>query len=278
MRVLIYGAGTAGSLYGALLARSGNDVGILTWGERRRFLRKQGLRYQLGGQEGSLCVRVLDRLGPEDRYDYILVDVCREKLPAALERLRENCSPTLVTVCSGLEPYEDWERLAGKGRVVPLVPGVEGELAEGVVRARLLPSWFQPTAFGEISGADTYRVRNLKKLLQKAGVPCRTVPDLRRWQIGRLACLLPLAELCGRKAWGPGELRRAAAGLRGNLNLLREKGIPLSRGGRLLRLLPEGLTAWGLRAFFRRSSAGVYLCSRCGSLREEFGDCLAALG
>ncbi len=280
MRILIYGAGTVGSLYGALLARSGNDVGILAQGERLEYLRKYGLRYQLGEHESSICVRILNKLSPEDRYDYILVDVSREKLPDALENLRENCSPTLVTVCSGLEPYKDWEQLAGKGRVLPLVPGVEGRLAEGVVKARLLPAWFLTTVFGEISGADTYRVRNLKKLFRKAGIPCRAVPDLRRWQVGRLACLLPLTEVCGKGAWRWGDLKKAAAKLRKNLNLLREKGVPLSWKGKLLRVMPEGLMALGLKVFFRRSRAGRFLNRQGGNLLEgqTLGGYLAELG
>ena len=271
MRILIAGAGALGSFYGALLARSGNDVALLAQGERLCYLRKNGLRYRLGEQESSIGVRILDKLKPEDRYDYIFVTVGREELPAALEALEENCSPTLVLVCSGLESWRGWEELAERGRAFSLIPGVEAELEEGVAKGRIFPAWFQPTAFGEWNGADTFRVRKLKKLFRKAKLPCRTVPDPGSWQVRRLSLLLPLAEACGdgTEKQKRQRFREAAACLRANLNRLRERGLSLSRKERLLERLPEGILAWGIKVFFRLTRAGRFLSRWAGQNREE---------
>lgn len=281
MRILIDGAGALGSFYGALLARSGNDVAILARGERLSYLRKNGLRYQLKEQESSIGVRILDKLRPEDRYDCVLVTARWESLPAAEAALGESCNSTLLVLCSGLGT---WEEPAGK-RAIPLIPGVEAELEDGVAKGRILPARFQPTVIGAPEGADAVLVQKLKKLFRKAKLPCRLVSQPDSWQARRLAWLLPLAEAAAlpRKTRTGAELRRTAARLRENGKGLREKGISLSRKERLLQILPEGLLSWGLKVFFSLTRAGRFLSrwavrnpERIGELNQALAEYLRA--
>ena len=50
MRILVFGAGVIGSLYGALLAEAGYDVSVYARGRRLESLTRDGLLYKRKGK------------------------------------------------------------------------------------------------------------------------------------------------------------------------------------------------------------------------------------
>ena len=130
MRILIFGAGVIGSLYGALLAEAGYDVSIYARGRRLESLTQDGLLYKRKGKIWKAPVRVLSKLEEEDCYDLILLTVRENQLPAALEELRQNISPTIVTMVNSLETYDQWEAICGEGRIIPAFPAQAEALTE----------------------------------------------------------------------------------------------------------------------------------------------------
>ena len=115
MRILIYGAGVIGCLYGALLSEAGYDVSVYARGKRLECLQTNGLRYVMHKKTRTASVTVLARLEPNDRYDFIFLTVRENQLHTALKELKENCSPTVVTMVNSLEPYEKWEAVSENG-------------------------------------------------------------------------------------------------------------------------------------------------------------------
>ena len=67
MRILIFGAGVIGSLYGALLAEAGYDVSVYARGRRLESLIRNGLLFKSGGTIRKAPVRVLSELHPVKR-------------------------------------------------------------------------------------------------------------------------------------------------------------------------------------------------------------------
>ena len=59
MRILIFGAGVIGSLYGALLAEAGYDVSVYARGRRLESLSQDGLLYKRKGKLRKAPVKVL---------------------------------------------------------------------------------------------------------------------------------------------------------------------------------------------------------------------------
>ena len=193
MRILIYGAGVIGSLYAALLSRY-TKVTVLARGHRLSELRKKGLIWGLDNKQIRARVRVIDELAPEDCYDFIFLTVRAEQVENALAALGENKSPTILTMVNSIEPYENWEKLCGKGRILPAFPGAGGSIENGVLHARLTPPVIQPTTFGELNGLRTGRVRKLESLFSQAKIPYQRVKDMHTWQICHLAMVVPLAD------------------------------------------------------------------------------------
>ena len=81
MRILIFGAGVIGSLYGALLAEAGYDVSVYARGRRLESLSRNGLLFKSGGTTRKAPVKLLSRLEAEDRYELVFFD--RPGKPAA---------------------------------------------------------------------------------------------------------------------------------------------------------------------------------------------------
>ena len=256
MRILIFGAGVIGSLYGAILAEAGYDVSVYARGCCLECLTRDGLLYKRKGKIRKAPVRVLSKLEAKDCYDLILLTVRENQLHAALEELRQNVSPTIVTMVNSLETYDSWEAICGAGRIIPAFPGAGGGIDGNVLDAALTPRLIQPTTFGKTGG----RERALARVLHRAKIPCQIVPDMHAWQLCHLAMVVPIAdayyeaadpEHAGRDA---ALMRKTAKQIRDNLDAIAARKIRLSPGKmQAFRLLPTPLVGWILGFVFQSS-------------------------
>lgn len=194
MKILIYGAGVIGSLYAALLAQAGFNVTVLARGKRLADLQSNGLRYEKDGTVKIADVSVTGKLENEDTYDFLFLSVRGDQLKQALQELKPNQSPNIVTMTNTIEKYEELEKLCGKGRLLPAFPGAGGSMVSGVLHAALTPGIVQPTTFGEIHGERTDRVRTLTAIFRKSRIPYQIVPDMHNWQISHLGMVVPIAD------------------------------------------------------------------------------------
>ena len=88
MRILIFGAGVIGSLYGALFAEAGYDVYVYARGRRLESLTQDGLIVKRKGEVRKVPIQVLSAIEPEDRYDLVFLTVRENQLHAALAEIR----------------------------------------------------------------------------------------------------------------------------------------------------------------------------------------------
>ena len=256
MRILIFGAGVIGSLYGALLAEAGYDVSVYARGRRLESLSRNGLLLKSGGTIRKAPVKVLSKLEAEDRYDFIILAVRENQLHAALMELRQNSSPTVVTMVNSLETYDRWETICGAGRIIPAFPGAGGGFDGDVLNLALTPRIIQPTTFGKTDG----REKELARILHGAKIPYQIVPDMHAWQLCHLAMVVPIAdayyeaadpEHAGRDAV---LMRKTAKQIRDNLNVIAARKIRLSpEKMQAFRLLPVPLVGWILSLVFQSS-------------------------
>ena len=256
MRILIFGAGVIGSLYAALLAEAGFDVSVYARGRRLESLRQDGLLYKSNAEIRKAPVKVLSKLEAGDLYDLVFLTVRENQLHAALEELRQNVSPTIVTMVNSLETYDQWEAICGTGRIIPAFPGAGGGFDGNVLDAALTPRFIQPTTFGKTDG----RERELARILRRAKIPYQIVSDMHAWQLCHLAMVVPIAdayyeaadpENAGRDA---ALMRKTAKQIRDNLSEIAVRRIRLSPGKmQVFRLLPVPLVGWILGPVFQSS-------------------------
>lgn len=276
MRILIYGAGVIGSIYAVYLSRSGCEVSVLARGRRLEELRKNGLQYLDGKLIQTAKVKILKQLESGDRYDYIFLTVRAGQLQKALEHIKENTSPTVVTMVNSLDNYSDWEAICGKGRILPAFPGAGGSIRDGILDAGLTPRLIQPTTFAEIGGSRTERVDTLKRILTRSGIPCQIVPDMHAWQICHLAMVVPLADAYymvddpQQVHRDKSVMRRTAQALHDNFAGLKLRGDPVSPPKlNLFRLCPIALIAWILPFVYNSSFGDRFMYQHAMKAKDE---------
>ena len=254
MRILIYGAGVIGSLYAALFAEAGLDVAVYARGERVKTLREYGLLYRKKGEVKTAHIGVLTALEPDDIYDFILLTVRENQLLQALEELKSNRSPTIVTMVNSLDTYDQWEAVCGKGRILPAFPGAGGGFDGDVLDAALTPRLIQPTTIGRGDG----REKTLAEIMRKARIPCQIVPDMHVWQVCHLAMVVPIAdayyEANNPKHAGRDRhlMKKTAVGIKDNFRKIHQLGLRLSPAKmNAFRVLPSGVIALVLGFVFR---------------------------
>lgn len=194
MRILIYGAGVIGSFYASRFAKAGLDVTVLARGQRLKELQGHGLWYRGKTRTHKVEVKTISELKPNDRYQFIFLTVRENQVEEALEDISKNKSPNVVTMVNTIKPYGRWEKICGKGRILPAFPGAGGCIEGGILDAQLLPRAIQPTTFGEIGGRKSSREEALAYIFRKSHIPYQIVPEMHHWQISHLGVIIPLAD------------------------------------------------------------------------------------
>lgn len=276
MRVLIFGAGVIGSLYASYLSRNGCETDIFARGHRLAELREKGLLYRQGKDVKRANVRVLETLDSNDWYDYIILTVRAEQLHDALKQLKNNESPTILTMVNSLEDYHSWETICGKGRILPAFPGAGGSINDSILEAALTPRIIQPTTFAEIDGNDSRRVKALKALLKSASIPCQTVPDMHAWQVCHLAMVVPLADAYYMTDdpklvyKDKGVMRKTAHALHDNFRTLKKRGDAISPLKlNLFRLCPVWFLSVILPLVYHSSFGDMFMYQHAIKAKDE---------
>lgn len=167
MRLLIYGAGVIGCLYATLFSEAGYDTTIYARGKRLESLTQNGLLYRKNKKIQKAKVNLISKLENNDIYDFIFLTVRENQLHDALKELKQNNSPTIVTMVNSIESYHNWENICQKGRILPAFPGAGGSFDGDILDAALTPWIIQPTTFAEIDGQKTKRALKLASIFIK---------------------------------------------------------------------------------------------------------------
>ena len=181
MRILVYGAGVQGSIYGALLAKSGHEVTFLGRGLRAAQL-ADGLTLKgvLGDSDVDIERPVLaTRLNPEDHYDICIVAVRRDQINAILPSLAASAIPLIAFMHNHADGSQALRDIVGADRCVIAFPGAGGAIdADGTVRYALIAE--QATMVGQEPEFGT-GPKVLRDILQEAGLRVTTTPDPDAW-------------------------------------------------------------------------------------------------
>lgn len=276
MKLLIYGAGVIGCLYAALFSEAGYDTTVYARGKRLESLKSNGLLYIKNGKKLKAKVTVIEKVKNDDLYDFVFLTVKENQVHEALSELKSNRSPNIVTMVNTLEPYGHWERLCGKGRVIPAFPGGGGSFEGNVLKAALTPSVIQPTTFSEINGAKTERLQKLSTVFQKSRIPYQIVKNMHEWQLCHLAMVVPIAdayyeadhpEKAGRERK---IMYKTAKRLKRNFRALHKLGIELSpKKANLFRFIPTASLSAGLSLLFQSNFGNMFMYQHAMKAPDE---------
>ena len=208
MRILVYGAGVLGTLFGARLQESGNEISILARGERLTALDANGavLEDMFTHRKSSTRVGIVQGLAPSDSYDLIIVLMRKNQVPAILPVLAANSGTrTILFMHNNAAGFEETIKAVGRERVMVGFPGAAGTLKGGVVRYGLVPE--QRTMLGELDGRMTPRLRQVVRIFRDAGFPPSISRNVDAWLKTHAALV---ASIAGAIYWAGGDNYRLA--------------------------------------------------------------------
>ena len=266
MRILIYGAGVIGCLYATLFSEAGFDTTIYARGGRLESFKQNGLLYLKNKNIKKANVNIIHKLENNDIYDFVFLTVKTNQIHAALEELKNNNSPNIVTMLNTLEKYNTWEEICGKGRIIPAFPGAGGSFEGNILNAKLTPSIIQVTTFGEISGSKSERLLQLASIFKRSHIPYKIEKDMHAWQLCHLAMIVPIADAyyeagVPEKAGEDKELmEKTAISIKKNLDSLCKLGVTLTpKKMKVLYRLPVGILRIGLRFTFQSKFGNTFM-------------------
>ena len=266
MRVLIYGAGVIGCLYATLFSKAGFDTTIYARGRRLESFKQNGLLYFKNKKIKKAKVNIIDKVEADDIYDFVFLTVKSNQVHTALEELKNNNSPNIVTMLNTLEKYNTWEEICGKGRIIPAFPGAGGSFEGNILNAKLTPSIIQVTTFGEISGSKSERLLQLASIFKRSHIPCKIEKDMHAWQLCHLAMIVPIADAyyeasVPEKAGEDKELmEKTAISIKKNLDSLCKLGVTLTpKKMKVLHRLPVQILSIGLRFIFQSEFGNIFM-------------------
>lgn len=266
MRVLIYGAGVIGCLYATLFSKAGFDTTIYARGRRLESFKQNGLLYLKNKNIKKANVNIIHKLEDNDIYDFVFLTVKTNQIHAALEELKNNNSPNIVTMVNTLEKYDVWEKICGKGRIIPVFPGAGGSFEKNILNATLTPSIIQVTTFGEVSGSKSKRILQLASIFKRSYIPYKIEKDMHAWQLCHLAMIVPIADayyeagVPEKAGEGKELMRKTAITIKKNLDSLHKLGVTLTpKKMKVLHRLPVQILAIGLRFTFQSKFGNTFM-------------------
>ena len=199
MRIAIIGAGGIGAIYGAALAKAGNEVIFVARGAHLAAMQQTGLRIE--GDRGETLIRPAQATGDiasiavGGPVDYALLCVKLWDVESSGEQLRPIIGPqtAVVTLENGVDAAERLIPILGPGPVMGGTAWVTGSIvAPGVVRQT--GTYCQMT-FGELDRQPRARGERLRAVCEAAGIEGILSPDIRVpiWQ--KFLLLMPLANI-----------------------------------------------------------------------------------
>jgi 2-dehydropantoate 2-reductase len=184
MKVLVYGTGVIGTIYGEVLSQAGHDVSHYV---RTGRPAGRGSALDLNLLDGRTAephelqlrypARIVDGFGPADNYELILVSLKHYDVPAVLYQLAVDAGPADILFFSNW-----WDDLTAiddvlAGRYLWGFPVAGGGWSDGVLDGALLDT----VHLGEMGDAMTPRLERVRGLFESAGLKVEIEPGMLHW-------------------------------------------------------------------------------------------------
>lgn len=189
MRFLIVGAGGIGCYYGARLLQAGHQVSLVARGEHLQALQQQGLRlaHEQGDFQGPVTAVDIESLLVQSAcsdFDLIIFTLKSQATAGMLAQLGDwlrRADTPVLSLQNGVDNEPEISRWLGDARTLGgLAVRIGGHIiAPGVVHADgpaqvIMGAW--PRQEGPVSGF----LQQLQEVFERAAIPCRVSPDIRR--------------------------------------------------------------------------------------------------
>jgi 2-dehydropantoate 2-reductase len=235
VKILVYGAGVLGSLYGARLQAAGQDVTLLARGQRRADLQQHGVMLEnvVSGQRSTTRVKLVEELARGDAYDWVMVLMRKNQVRSILPILgAHRRTPNVAFLHNNAAGFREMIAFLGTNRVLLGFPGAGGTIEGPVVKYLLIPQ--QKTTLGELGGVRAQRLHELAQALRQAGFAVSVSRNMDAWLKTHVALVTAIAGAlyaygcdASRLARSPEGVPLMVQGVREGFRVLQALGLPV---------------------------------------------------
>jgi 2-dehydropantoate 2-reductase len=283
MRLLVFGAGAFGTLFGARLCATGQDVSILARGERLEAIRRDGIRIRerVSGEALTAHPTLVTQVAHARPWDLVIVLVRRAQVDDVLRLIAADHSGDVLVMVNEARGYDPWSAILGPRLMV----GFGGAMAAfddtGLLLYKIAPRALQPTVIGQPDGEVPERVTRAAAALRQAGFPVQIRRDMEAWQRTHAAWIVPFM-LVSAAAARTGEridserVRTWVRATQEGLLAVKASGTPLvPLPFRALTAVPNAITVGALRVALQSEAFRAQIAAS-GALATAEGVALAA--
>ena len=177
MRVAVMGAGGVGGCLGALLARAGNEVGVIARGPHLDAIQTNGLRLRQDNGDFTVQVQATDdpsRIGPVDLVLYTVKTYHNDSAIPAIRPL-VGSNTAVLTLQNGVYCHVRLRESLGPGHALPGAYWTASSIeAPGVIA---LIGAAPRLSFGEERGRTSARAVDIRRTFRSAGIDAELSPD-----------------------------------------------------------------------------------------------------
>ncbi len=281
MRILVYGAGVVGSLYGAWLQEAGHDVTLLARGERLKDLEKHGILLEdMATYHFTITkVQVIEQLEADAAFDLAIVALRKNQVASVLPALAEAKNiPDVLFLGNNAAGPDDYADALGAERVLMGFGNAAGYLEGKVVHYLCGRGQGRSSiTLGELDGQMTPRLRRIADAFESAGIQVVFSDNIDAWLKTHAAIISPLANalyLAGGDNYRLANTRDgillAVCAVREGFKVLRALDIPVTPTPlRAFEWVPEPvLVAW-TRRLLDSKWAKIALARHANVARDE---------
>ncbi len=178
MNITIIGAGAMGSLFGSLLARSGQNVLLLDiWKEHVDAINQKGLKIEFQGETTRVNIKASDTAADAPKADLTIIFVKSTQTAEAAARARQclHDNGLVLTLQNGMGNADQIARIVGADKVIA---GTTAHGATVLGPGRIRHAGVGPTLIGMWAGSDHQRLDQIKKLFDNAGIDTEVKTDI----------------------------------------------------------------------------------------------------
>ncbi len=241
MKILIFGAGAIGTIYGYFLSRAGNEVVHYVRENRAGQLRK-GIDVNIldGRDEKNMeeirdhyTIRTITDFKEYREFDLMMVSVKHGSLEGVLQVLKENSITGDILFFNGLwKDYSYVDNFISRERYLwgyPVAGGnmdYENRKLEGAILDHIL--------LGETDGKKTKRLEMIKAIFEKAKIKVETPKDVLHWIWIHMAVNAGVISTCLKYGSAPAfmdnvkALREGILTMREALKVVEARGVNLN--------------------------------------------------
>jgi 2-dehydropantoate 2-reductase len=226
-KILIFGAGVIGSIYGGKLLSAGHDVTFYARGKRLDELKNKGLILEnsITGKTESFPVKTIDKIKSSGFYDIVIVALRKNQLTEALPVISETRSKAVIFMVNNPLGFSEYEKAAGKRHAVAAFPAAGGSIDNGTV-SYYIPEGIsriaQASTFGELSGEITAELKSIADIFSKAGFNTALSRDMNSWQKTHVAVVSPMANAVYKYNGSNYDLSKSYSGVKEMILAVRE--------------------------------------------------------